>query len=185
VCRKRTRPNRDVTNRGKAENPVAYLQGNRLSTDIVLRFSSLYQACKGKGKRFPVLLTEHHAMKAYWGSGGVASRILDLGTRWRWVVSFTTRLLYPQGKSPRYPLSRRLGGPQSRSGLGGEEKNSQPLLGLELPDHPVRSPALYNWTIPDPLPREYQDLNSLSLRMPSSKSSLPLSCHWILNSLIS
>jgi len=27
-------------------------------------------------------------------------RILKLGTRWRWVVSFTPRPLYPQGKSP-------------------------------------------------------------------------------------
>jgi hypothetical protein len=33
--------------------------------------------------------------------------------------------LYPQGKSPQYPLDRRLSGPQSRSGRGGEEKNSQ------------------------------------------------------------
>jgi len=32
--------------------------------------------------------------------------------------------LYPQGKSPWYPLDRRLGGPQSCSGQGGEEKNS-------------------------------------------------------------
>jgi hypothetical protein len=32
----------------------------------------------------------------------------------------------PQGKSPCYPMDRRLGGPQSRSGRGGEEKNSQP-----------------------------------------------------------
>jgi hypothetical protein len=30
--------------------------------------------------------------------------------------------LYPQGKSPWYPLDRRLGWPQSRSGRGGEEK---------------------------------------------------------------
>jgi hypothetical protein len=51
----------------------------------------------------------------------------DLGTRCRWVVSFTPRLFYPQGKSPWYPLDRRLGGPQSRSGRGCEEKNSQPL----------------------------------------------------------
>jgi hypothetical protein len=28
-------------------------------------------------------LTKHHAMKAYWGSVGIAPRILDLGTRWR------------------------------------------------------------------------------------------------------
>jgi hypothetical protein len=36
-------------------------------------------------------------MKAYWGSGGIVPCILDLGTRWRWVVSFTHRPLYPQG----------------------------------------------------------------------------------------
>jgi hypothetical protein len=35
-----------------------------------------------KGKRCPCALTEHHAMRAYWGSGGIAPRILDLGTRW-------------------------------------------------------------------------------------------------------
>jgi len=28
-------------------------------------------------------LTEHHAMKVYWRSGGIAPRILDFGTRWR------------------------------------------------------------------------------------------------------
>jgi hypothetical protein len=55
-------------------------------------------------------ITEHHPMKAYWGSGGIAPRILDLGTRWRWVVSLTPRPHYPQGKSPWYPLDRRLGG---------------------------------------------------------------------------
>jgi hypothetical protein len=38
-----------------------------------------------------------------------------------------------QGKSPWYPLDRRLDGPQSRSGRGGEEKNAQPLPGLEPP----------------------------------------------------
>jgi hypothetical protein len=30
-------------------------------------------------------------MKAYWRSGGIAPRLLDLGTRCRWVVSFTPR----------------------------------------------------------------------------------------------
>jgi hypothetical protein len=72
-------------------------------------------------------------MKGNWGSGGMAPRILDLGTRWRWVVSFTSRPLYTQGKSPWYAMDRRLGGPQSRSERGGEEINSQPLLGLEPP----------------------------------------------------
>jgi len=27
-------------------------------------------------------LSEHDAMKAYWGSGGIAPRILDLGNTW-------------------------------------------------------------------------------------------------------
>jgi hypothetical protein len=51
----------------------------------------------------------------------------------------------PQGKSPWYPLDRKMDGPQSRSGRGGEEKNSQPLPGIEPqnPDRPARSPALY------------------------------------------
>jgi hypothetical protein len=41
---------------------------------------------KGKGKKVkdkvvPVNLTENHTVKAYWGSGGMAPHILDLGTR--------------------------------------------------------------------------------------------------------
>jgi hypothetical protein len=66
-------------------------------------------------------------------NGGIAPCILDLGTRWRRVVSFTTRPLYSLGKSPWYPLDRRLDGTQNRSGLGGEEKNSQPSPKLEPP----------------------------------------------------
>jgi hypothetical protein len=64
-----------------------------------------------------------------------------------WVVSFTPRPLYHQRKRPWYPLDRRLGGPQSQSGHGGEEKNSQPLPGL---GHTTRSPVLYHWAIPAP-----------------------------------
>jgi hypothetical protein len=67
------------------------------------------------------------------GNGGISPRILDLGTRWRWVVSFTPQPLYSQGKDPWYPLDRRLGGPQSRSGRCGEKKNSQPPPELEPP----------------------------------------------------
>jgi hypothetical protein len=57
------------------------------------------------------LLTEHHTMKVYWGSGGIAPCILDLGSRWRGVVSFMPQPLYSQGKKLWYPLDRRLGGP--------------------------------------------------------------------------
>jgi hypothetical protein len=65
-------------------------------------------------------------MKVYWGSGGIAPLIFNLGTRF----SFTPRPLYPQGKSSWYPLDRRLGGPQNLSGRGDEEKNSQPPPGI-------------------------------------------------------
>jgi hypothetical protein len=56
------------------------------------------------------------------------------------MVSFTPRPPYPQGKSTHYPLDMRLGGPQSRSGHGAEQKNSQPSPGIELaiPLHYVR-----------------------------------------------
>jgi hypothetical protein len=44
----------------------------------------------------------------------------------------------PQGKSPWYPFDKRLSESQNRFGRGGEEKNSQPLQGLEPPIiHPV------------------------------------------------
>jgi hypothetical protein len=33
--------------------------------------------------KFSLCLTKHHAMKTYWGNGGIAPRVLDLGTRWR------------------------------------------------------------------------------------------------------
>jgi len=56
-----------------------------------------------------------HAIKTYpspkhaqrheevWGSGGITPRILNLGTRWSWVVRFTSRPLYHRGKSPPVP----------------------------------------------------------------------------------
>jgi hypothetical protein len=48
-------------------------------------------------------------------------------------VNFTPRPLYPPGKEPlvSYPLDKRLGGPQNRSGHGAEEKNSEPLAGFK------------------------------------------------------
>jgi hypothetical protein len=72
----------------------------------------------------------------------IAPRILDLGTRWRWMSSFTPRRLYPQGKSPWYSLGRTLGGPQSRSGQGDEEKNFQTLPALE---HPIIQPVAQSY----------------------------------------
>jgi hypothetical protein len=58
-----------------------------------------------------------------WGTGCIYPNFLDLGTRWRLVVSFTPRPLYPWGKSPWYPMDRRLDGTQSLSGRRGEEED--------------------------------------------------------------
>jgi hypothetical protein len=80
--------------------------------------------------KLSLCLTKQHTMKTYWGSGGIAPRILILGTRWKWVVSFAHRPFYPKGKSSWYPLDRRLSGSQSCSGRGGEAKNSQPVASL-------------------------------------------------------
>jgi hypothetical protein len=51
------------------------------------------------------------------------------------VVSFKPRPLYPRGKSPGYPLDRRLGGPHNRSERRGEEKILAPT-GTRTPTSP-------------------------------------------------
>jgi hypothetical protein len=56
-----------------------------------------------------------------------------------WSVSFTPRSLYPRGKSPRYPLDRRLDGPQYWSGRRREEKILDPT-GAETPNPWPSSP---------------------------------------------
>jgi hypothetical protein len=66
------------------------------------------------------------------------------------VVRFTPRLLYPRGKSPPYPLDRRLSGP--RASLDDmEEKKFLILPGLELRllARPARSPSLGHATTED------------------------------------
>jgi hypothetical protein len=61
-----------------------------------------------------------------------------------WSASRPCRAL-PRGKDPRYPLYRRVGGPQSRSGHRGYRKNPLPLPGIKPRSHgnPVRSQTLY------------------------------------------
>jgi hypothetical protein len=61
------------------------------------------------------------------GGVEVSSTILDLSSGWRLLVSFTLRQLYPSGNSPyQWVLARRLGEPQSQSGLYEEKKNVTP-----------------------------------------------------------
>jgi hypothetical protein len=64
-------------------------------------------------------------MKTYWVEWLCRANILDLGTRWRCVISFTHQPHYRQGKSPR------LCGSQSRSELCGVNTNPLPLSEIE------------------------------------------------------
>jgi hypothetical protein len=57
--------------------------------------------------------------------------ILNLGTRWRWLVNLTPRPLYPR-KELLHPLNRRLGGPESQPGGFRDERMLLPLLRFEL-----------------------------------------------------
>jgi hypothetical protein len=117
---------------GQSENlPSLHLVGilsrptGRLLT-ILTQLSRLQESHVTRKKvKLSLCLTKH------WGSGGIAPRIIHLGNRRRRAVSFTPRPLYPQGKSPWYPLDRRLGGLQSRSGRSSKEKISVPPPGIE------------------------------------------------------
>jgi hypothetical protein len=86
-----------------------------------------------------------------------------LGISWKLVASFTPQLLCPRGNLSRYPLYRRLCGPQSRFGGCGEEKNLA-LAGNRNPaDQPVACPyagadqihraIILHKTIPQSVPR--------------------------------
>jgi hypothetical protein len=83
-----------------------------------------------------------------WGSGCIDPYFFDFGTSWSWVVSFTPLPFYPRGKSPRYPLDRRLAAPQSPSGRCGKDKILDPT-GTRTPS--PRSSTLQPFAIPTEL----------------------------------
>jgi hypothetical protein len=64
---------------------------------------------------------------------------IDLGTRRGWVVNVPPRPPLPLGKTW-YPLYRRLGGPQGRSG---QVRKISPPNSIRSPDVPARSESLY------------------------------------------
>jgi hypothetical protein len=82
------------------------------------------------------------------GSGGIALHVLDIGTWWRWVVSSMARPIYPQGKSPLYPLDRRLGWAPEPVWAGWWGEKIPASIETRIPNHPARRPLLYHWAIP-------------------------------------
>jgi hypothetical protein len=103
-----------------------------------LNWENSINTVKGKGKVFTVLLIRHHALKAYWGSGDIAPHILDLGTRWEWVVRascpscFTHCIGYWVGP---------------RAGLDVAKRKIPSPARTQTPDHPACSLTLYHWAI--------------------------------------
>jgi hypothetical protein len=106
----------------------------------VLCWMQLCSSVTGGNVNLPLCLTKYHVKKCIpslinrhedmWASGGTAPHILNLGTSWRWVVSFTPRPLYLRGKSPQYHLYRSSGGLQSLEAMA-EKKLLIALSGLE------------------------------------------------------
>jgi hypothetical protein len=78
------------------------------------------------------------ATKVHKGSRSIVLLFLYLGARWGWVVNATPRPFYT-----RYPLYRRLGGPQGRSGR--MRKISSPRGFDPRTDQPVVIPVRLQW----------------------------------------
>jgi hypothetical protein len=69
----------------------------------------------------------------------------------------------PWGRCPRHPLDRRLGGPQTRPGHGGEEKNSLPLLVIEPQSSSLQPNHNIGWAITAPGKTNYKNLKWIAL----------------------
>ena len=78
-------------------------------------------------------------------SRGIALLFLDHGSRRGEGSASRPGRSVPPGKKTRYPLYRRLSGPQDRSG---QVREISPLTGIRSPDRPARSQSLYRLRYP-------------------------------------
>jgi hypothetical protein len=101
--------------------------------------------CRQKKKRVKLFLCSvNKALRheAVWGSGGTASPFLTVSLDGgAWSASRSGRFT-PGEKNSRYPLDRRQGRHQNRSGHCGREQNLSPLPEIELRS-PAPIPSLY------------------------------------------
>jgi hypothetical protein len=120
--------------------------GSLLNVLFISRKKLKIHSIATKGKINPV-----HTSEGIWGSGHVASLILNLGYSWRWVVNFMPLLPQLCERTPWSPLNRRLGGPQSRCGCWDKRQISFPCWDSNhgsssmYPRHyPVLSPEIWS-----------------------------------------
>jgi len=109
---------------------------------------TVYSRCLQDGKRVKCTLVQALRLCTgcmdHRGSRVIALLFLDHGTgRGEESASHPGRSL-PPGKT-RYPLYRRLGGPQGRSG---QVRKILPPNGIRSPDRPTRSQSLYRLCYP-------------------------------------
>jgi hypothetical protein len=95
-----------------------------------------------------------------WGSEGIASLILYFDTRWSQVFSPMPWLHYVWGKSPYYPLNRKLGAAQSQSENFVEDKNLSILLRYEPWTVQFLAQSLSSLYCPSFLPRVSNEKHS-------------------------
>jgi len=89
------------------------------------------------------------------GSGDIAPRILNLGARWRWLVSFTPQPLYPREKNAgTYWIEDWVG---SGAGLDAVAKGKIPNPSRESNLHHSDSPARSLVATPTELSRICQE----------------------------
>jgi hypothetical protein len=117
------------------------------------------------------------------GEWRYSSKILDLGTTWRWVVSFTPRPLYLTGNCPFYLLDRRLDEPQSWSVRCGKEKNLGPA-GIWTPAVQPLACCYTEWDNPTHNNNNNNNNNAANYQCSSlikvlENSEMPIACkHW-------
>jgi len=101
------------------------------------------------------------------GGRGIALLFQDLGARWSEGSAARPGRTLPLGKT-RYPLYRRLGGHQGRSGRA---ENLTPT-GIRSPDRPARSQSLYRLSYPAHFTYAYTMLYSIYYRVCSTNKLL-------------
>jgi hypothetical protein len=89
------------------------------------------------GHMHPSLSTLYISLRAPWRGRGIAPRVLNLGSRWRWVVAITPR---PLDHDLLPENNWRLGRPKSQSGRLAEEKSISPA-GFRTPDRAASNPV--------------------------------------------
>jgi hypothetical protein len=121
---------------------------------VLLRWSKGKSNCKVKLSLCLIISALRY--ECLWRSGCIDPHFLDLGTSFRWVVSFTPRPLYPWGKSP--GVHWRGGWVDTQVGLDDLEKRKLLTLpGFELRSlgRPALSQSLYRLWYPGQLQTQH------------------------------